>query len=62
MEPVIRLTQPFPRQGSTLDVANTVVYLASDLSAQVTGVIIPVDGGTAAGPPPNQMQQLLAKG
>ena len=62
MEPVIRLTQPFPRQGSTLDVANTVVYLASDLSAQVTGVIIPVDGGTAAGPPPNQMQQLLARG
>jgi NAD(P)-dependent dehydrogenase (short-subunit alcohol dehydrogenase family) len=62
MEPVIRFTQPFPRLGSVVDVANAVVYFASDLSAQVTGAMIPVDGGTAAGPPPNQMQELLKKG
>jgi NAD(P)-dependent dehydrogenase (short-subunit alcohol dehydrogenase family) len=62
MEPVIRFTQPFPRVGSVVDVANAVVYFASDLSAQVTGAMIPVDGGTAAGPPPDQMRQLMAKG
>jgi NAD(P)-dependent dehydrogenase (short-subunit alcohol dehydrogenase family) len=62
MGPIIRFTQPFPRQGSVVDVANAVVYLASDLSAQVSGAMIPVDGATAAGPPPDQMQQLLAKG
>jgi NAD(P)-dependent dehydrogenase (short-subunit alcohol dehydrogenase family) len=32
-------------------VANAVLYLASDRSAQVTGVVLPVDGGTTAGPP-----------
>ena len=62
MEPVVRLTQPYPRQGAAVDVANTVVYLASDLSIQVTGAMIPIDGGTAAGPPPNQMQILMSKG
>jgi NAD(P)-dependent dehydrogenase (short-subunit alcohol dehydrogenase family) len=62
MGPVIRFTQPFPRQGSVVDVANAVVYLASDLSAQVSGAMIPVGGGTAAGPSPDQMHQLLKKG
>jgi hypothetical protein len=59
MEPVIRLTQPLQRHGSSRDVANTVLYLASDRSAQVTGVMIPVDGGTTAGPPASQLRELL---
>ena len=29
--------------------ANAVLYLASDRSAQVTGIVLPVDGGTTAG-------------
>jgi NAD(P)-dependent dehydrogenase (short-subunit alcohol dehydrogenase family) len=62
MEPVIRRTQPFPRQGSVIDVANAVVYFASDLSAQVTGAMTPIDGGTAAGPPPYQIREVLGKG
>jgi len=51
MEPVIRRMQPLARKGTAVDVANTAVYLASDRSAQVTGQVIAVDGGTSVGPP-----------
>jgi len=54
MKKVIELTQPLQRQGSVVDVANAVLYYASDLSAQVTGTVLAIDGGTVAGPPPNQ--------
>lgn len=36
---------PFGRMGSPQDIANTALFLASDLSAYVTGTVIPVDGG-----------------
>ncbi len=49
----IRLTQPLPRQGTPEDVANAALYLASDLSAQITGHVLPVDGGTSVGGPIN---------
>jgi NAD(P)-dependent dehydrogenase (short-subunit alcohol dehydrogenase family) len=62
MGPVIRLTQPLQRQGQPIDVAQAVLYLASDRSAQVTGIVIPVDGGTTAGPPANQLREILAAG
>lgn len=52
MGPVIEANQPLPRRGEPQDVAYAALYLASDWSAQVTGVILPVDGGTAAGRPP----------
>ena len=60
MGPVIRATQPLQRQGTPEDVAQAVVYLASDRAAQVTGVVLPVDGGTAAGPPAGQMAAVLS--
>ncbi len=60
--PVIQLTQPLQRQGTPTDVANAVLFLASDRSAQITGIVVPVDGGTAAGPSINQTKLLLAKG
>lgn len=47
----IKKTQPLQRQGAPKDVANAALYLASDLSAQVTGIILPVDGGTSLGDP-----------
>ena len=49
MEEMIRRVQPLRRQGTPLDVANTALYLASDLSAQVTGLLLPVDGGSNLG-------------
>jgi NAD(P)-dependent dehydrogenase (short-subunit alcohol dehydrogenase family) len=49
--PVIRQTQPLQRQGVPRDVADAALYLASDRSAQVTGLVLPVDGGTTVGAP-----------
>ena len=49
---IIRRMQPLQRAGRPEDVADAVVFLASDRSAQITGVVLPVDGGTTAGPPP----------
>jgi NAD(P)-dependent dehydrogenase (short-subunit alcohol dehydrogenase family) len=60
MSSVIRVNQPLQRQGMPIDVANAALYLASDRSAQVTGVVLPVDGGTTAGSPPQAIQAALA--
>jgi NAD(P)-dependent dehydrogenase (short-subunit alcohol dehydrogenase family) len=57
---IVRLMQPLQREGRPIDVANAVLYLASERAAQVTGIVLPVDGGTTAGPPANQLQHLLA--
>jgi NAD(P)-dependent dehydrogenase (short-subunit alcohol dehydrogenase family) len=39
---------PLGRLASTTDVANTLVYLASDEAAFITGVAFPIDGGLTA--------------
>ena len=39
---------PLKRAGQTEDVANAVLFLASDLSAYVTGQVLGVDGGMGA--------------
>jgi 3-oxoacyl-[acyl-carrier protein] reductase len=36
---------PLRRAGTPDDVANTALYLASDLSSYITGQVIQVDGG-----------------
>src|SRR5690606_7312127 len=36
---------PLERLGSSLDVANAVAFLASDLAAYITGQVLVVDGG-----------------
>jgi 3-oxoacyl-[acyl-carrier protein] reductase len=36
---------PLKRGGTPEDVANTAIFLASDLSSYVTGQVIQVDGG-----------------
>ena len=38
---------PLGRLGAAEDVANVVLFLASDLAAYVTGQVITVDGGLA---------------
>ena len=55
---IVRAMQPLQRVGSPRDVAEAAVYLASDRAAQVTGVVLPVDGGTTAGSPPRPIKDL----
>jgi NAD(P)-dependent dehydrogenase (short-subunit alcohol dehydrogenase family) len=40
---------PLGRLASTTDVANALVYLASDEASFINGAAIPVDGGLTAG-------------
>ena len=42
-------TRPLQRAGTAADIAEAALYLASDRSAYVTGIVMPVDGGTTAG-------------
>jgi NAD(P)-dependent dehydrogenase (short-subunit alcohol dehydrogenase family) len=49
--PTIEQDQPLQRQGTPHDVAEAVLFLAGDRSAQITGIVVPVDGGTVAGRP-----------
>jgi NAD(P)-dependent dehydrogenase (short-subunit alcohol dehydrogenase family) len=60
-EAIVRAMQPLQRLGSPRDVAEAVLYLSSDRAAQVTGIVLPVDGGTTAGPPPRPMKDLLSR-
>ncbi|KGI69205.1 SDR family oxidoreductase [Mycolicibacterium rufum] len=54
----MRDDRPLKREGTAADVAEAALYLATDRSRYVTGVVLPVDGGTVAGkviprkPPP----------
>ena len=60
VEPVWFVNQPLRRKGAPRDVANTVLFLASDRAAQVTGQVIAVDGGVTAGDPIN-LNAMLTK-
>lgn len=51
MSASIRQHQPLQRQGVPQDVANAALYLASEMSAHVTGLVLPVDGGANLGGP-----------
>jgi NAD(P)-dependent dehydrogenase (short-subunit alcohol dehydrogenase family) len=56
---IVRAMQPLQRVGSPRDVGNAMLYLASDRAAQVTGIVLPVDGGTTAGAPPRPVKDLM---
>jgi hypothetical protein len=56
----MRYMQPLERQAQPEDVANAVVFLSSDRAAQITGVVLPIDGGTTAGPPLAQTRLIMS--
>jgi NAD(P)-dependent dehydrogenase (short-subunit alcohol dehydrogenase family) len=60
VQPVRTAGQPLKRPGAPRDVAQAALYLAGDRSAQVTGMVLPVDGGTIAGDPVNHLAEILA--
>lgn len=60
MEPVLKYMQPLAREAQPEDVANAVVFLASERAAQVTGIVFPIDGGTTAGPPLAQTKLIMS--
>jgi NAD(P)-dependent dehydrogenase (short-subunit alcohol dehydrogenase family) len=60
MGPVLRYMQPLEREAQPDDVANAVVFLSSDQAAQITGVVLPIDGGTTAGPPVAQTKLIMS--
>jgi NAD(P)-dependent dehydrogenase (short-subunit alcohol dehydrogenase family) len=45
----MRNDRPLKREGTVDDVAEAALYLATDKSRYVTGVVLPIDGGTVAG-------------
>ncbi|MGE3691898.1 MAG: SDR family NAD(P)-dependent oxidoreductase [Novosphingobium sp.] len=58
MPPLRMAAQPLKRQGTPEDVANAALYLASDMSAQMSGQELVVDGGASAGDPVNRFVEL----
>jgi NAD(P)-dependent dehydrogenase (short-subunit alcohol dehydrogenase family) len=60
VDDVRMLRQPLKRQGRPIDIAQAALFLGSDRSQQITGLIMPVDGGAAAGNVVNQMEEILA--
>ncbi len=57
--PVMRVIQPLKRQGQPRDVAHAALFLASERSAQTTGIVLPVDGGTTVGAPTHRVMEIM---
>ena len=48
MDAALKMYIPLGRPASTDDLANAVLFLSSDLARSISGVVLHVDGGTAA--------------
>lgn len=52
--------RPLQITGTSEDIANAAVFLGSQRSRYITGVVLPVDGGMTAGNPRNGLLTILA--
>jgi NAD(P)-dependent dehydrogenase (short-subunit alcohol dehydrogenase family) len=60
VSPVMDSNQPLKRHGKPEDVAQSALFLCSERAAQITGVVLPVDGGLSTGDPVNHLQEIMA--
>ena len=60
VSPVMDSNQPLKRHGKPEDVAQAALFLCCDRAAQITGVVLPVDGGLSTGDPVNHLQEIMA--
>ncbi|HEX3285950.1 MAG TPA: glucose 1-dehydrogenase [Mycobacterium sp.] len=56
---IISEDRPLNRSGAAIDIANAAVFLGSERSRYVTGVVLPVDGGMTAGNPRNALAAIM---
>jgi NAD(P)-dependent dehydrogenase (short-subunit alcohol dehydrogenase family) len=59
VSPAMDVNQPLKRHGKPNDVAQAVLFLCSERAAQITGVVLPVDGGISAGDSVNHLQAII---
>lgn len=59
VSPAMDVNQPLKRHGKPEDVAQAVLFLCSERAAQITGVVLPVDGGISAGDSVNHLQAII---
>jgi NAD(P)-dependent dehydrogenase (short-subunit alcohol dehydrogenase family) len=59
VSPVFDSNQPLKRHGRPEDVAQVALFLCSERAAQITGVVLPVDGGITAGDPVNHLKEIM---
>lgn len=59
LAPVWDSNQPLKRHGKPVDVAQAALFLCSDNAAQITGTLLPVDGGITAGDPVNHLKEIF---
>ena len=52
--------KPLKTQGLPVDVAQAALFLASDRARQITGILMPIDGGISAGDTVNHAGELMA--
>ena len=51
--------QPIRRRGAPIEGAEAALFLASDRSRYITGIVMPVDAGVTTGDPVNHLQEIL---
>jgi NAD(P)-dependent dehydrogenase (short-subunit alcohol dehydrogenase family) len=56
---IIAEDRPLDQAGTAVDIANAAVFLGSDRSRYITGVVLPVDGGMTAGNPRNGLPTIM---